>query len=259
MISVVIRNKNQEKELDFLLKNLIERYKDDIEEIIVIDNLSTDNSKIIATSYDAKFITIEKFSYGGSANLAAKVANCNIIVIFSAHSYPISDDFFIQIKKRFLANENLAGLRCLHNNGDFKNYINKISSKTDPNVSGLIFCGSAFSKKVWEKHNFKNDIYTMEDKEWTIRVLKEGFDIEFTPSIFCYNINRNEKQLFFRYKSEIIGSYQLWHKNITMKNAVNSLLGSILNAFKSFFIKIYYSFKRFYFLIQFINNKPEKF
>ncbi len=48
MISVVIRNKNQSKALAFLLKNLTERYIDDIDEIIVIDNLSTDNSKEIA-------------------------------------------------------------------------------------------------------------------------------------------------------------------------------------------------------------------
>ncbi|MFT4802958.1 MAG: glycosyltransferase involved in cell wall biosynthesis, partial [Psychroserpens sp.] len=45
MISVVIRNKNQDKALGFLLKNLRERYADDIAEIVVIDNLSTDKSK----------------------------------------------------------------------------------------------------------------------------------------------------------------------------------------------------------------------
>ena len=72
MISVVIRNKNQGKALEFLLRNLTERYLSDIKEIIVIDNLSTDNSEKISIKYGARFEAIEQFSYGGSANFAAQ-------------------------------------------------------------------------------------------------------------------------------------------------------------------------------------------
>jgi len=257
-ISVVVRNKNQSANLNFLLKNLTERYNE-IDEIIVIDNLSVDNSKEITEKYGAKFITIEKFSYGGSANLAAQSASNEIIVIFSAHAFPISEDFFQQILKKFENNENLAGLRCLHNSGDYKNYINKISSKADPNVSGLIFCGSAFNKKVWEKFPFKSDIQTMEDKEWSVRVLKNNYDIEFSPSIFCYDIKRTPKQLFFRFKNETIGAYQLWHTEYNLKVVFKSLLGSLFKIFKTFFIDIFFAFKRFFFLLKFIVNKPEKF
>ncbi len=101
--------------------------------------------------YEAKFVTIKNFSYGGSANFAAKEAKNPIVVIFSAHSYPVSHDFFKLIKKKFRENPKLAGLRCLHTSNDYKNFINKIPANQDPNKSGLIFSGSAFSKKVWEK------------------------------------------------------------------------------------------------------------
>ena len=258
-ISVVIRNKNQDIALDFLLKNLTTRYAEDIDEIIVIDNCSTDDSVIISQNYGAKVIELKKFSYGGSANFAAESASNNIIVIFSAHSYPVSHDFFSQIKSRFENNQNLAGLRCLHNPGDYKNYINNISSKSDSNVSGLIFCGSAFNKKVWQKHRFKDDIQTMEDKEWSLRVIKNGFDIEFSPSIFCYDIKRNSKQNFFRFKNETIGGYQLWHTEYNFKKALKALIGSIVKIFKIFFVELYYAFKRFFFLIKFLSNRPEKF
>ena len=179
MISVVIRNKNQDKALGFLLKNLTERYAGDIGEILVIDNLSTDKSEAISNQFGAKFITIKSFSYGGSANFAAQQARLPIVVMFSAHSYPISHDFFKLIKLKFDENPNLAGLRCLHNPNDYRNFINKISAKEDPNKSGLIFSGSAFSKQVWEKHPFREDVATFEDKEWTTRVLKAGYDIDF--------------------------------------------------------------------------------
>ena len=94
MISVVIRTKNEEKALEFLLKDLRNRYQDDINEIIVIDNLSVDNTKQICENYNANHVIIENFSYGGSANLAAQSAKNDIVVLFSAHCYPVSHDFF---------------------------------------------------------------------------------------------------------------------------------------------------------------------
>lgn len=256
-ISVVIRNKNQSDSLEFLLQNLRDRYNE-IDEIIVIDNLSTDKSREITEKYFAKFVTIENFNYGRSANLAAEAAKNEIIVIFSAHAFPVSDDFFEQISQRFSNNENLAGLRCLHSRNDYKNYINKVSSKVDPNVSGLIFCGSAFSKKVWEKFPFMDDITTMEDKEWSVRVLKNNFDIEFSPSIFCYDIERTPQQLFFRFKNETIGAYQLWHKDYSFKSILKQLLGSLYKNLKVFLLNNFYAFKRFFFMLNFIKNKPPR-
>lgn len=260
MISVVIRNKNQEKALSFLLKNLTERYADDIDEIIVIDNLSTDGSKIVSEQYNAKFITIEKFSYGGSANLAAQSASNDIVVLFSAHAYPVSHDFFKLIKQKFVNREfELAGLRCLHNNNDYHGFINDLSSVHDYNKAGLIFCGSAFNKQVWNKHPFKQDIHTFEDKEWTKRVVANGYKVEFVPSIFCYQINRTKKQNFFRYKNEVVGSYQLHHTDYSIFKSFKNLIGSLYKTTESYFVDVFYVFKRFFFLIKFVLNKPKRF
>jgi GT2 family glycosyltransferase len=259
MISVVIRNKNEAEALAFLLKNLTERYADDIEEIIVIDNLSSDESEEVTKKHGARFVTIKNFSFGGSANICAQEAKSPIIVIFSAHSYPVSHDFFKLIKQKFQNNSNLAGLRCLHNTNDYRNYINNIPATKDPNKSGLIFSGSAFSKKVWEAHSFKEDVATFEDKEWTKRVLRAGFDIEFVPSIFCYQINRTKEQQFFRFKNDVIGNYQLWHEDVRFWNATKGLVFSLFNGPKSFFIDLFYAIKRYAHLIKFIFNKPDKF
>lgn len=259
MISVVIRNKNQSTALSFALKNLTERYIKSISEIIVIDNESIDNSKEIAMHYNARFVTIKDFSFGASANLCAKEAKCPIVVIFSAHSYPVSHDFFELIQQKFDQNPNLAGLRCLHNASDYKNYINQISVLKDPNKSGLIFSGSAFSKAVWEKHPFKEDVATFEDKEWTTRVVKVGYEIDFVPSIFCYDIQRTKKQLFFRFKNDVVGNYQLWHDDVTFGNAFKGLTVGICNLMKNSFLDLWYLILRFFYLIKFILNKPKKF
>jgi glycosyltransferase involved in cell wall biosynthesis len=259
MISVVIRSKNQSSALEFLLKNLTERYSDDIAEIVVIDNLSTDNSREVTEQYGARFVTIKKFSFGGSANLCAAEAQYPIIVIFSAHSYPVSHDFFKLIQKKFDENTNLAGLRCLHSSNDFRNFINNIPATIDPNKSGLIFSGSAFNKKVWKKHPFRDDVATFEDKEWTKRVLNEGYDIDFVESIFCYEIKRTKKQFFFRYKNDIVGNYQLWHQDISLRSAIKGFLFSVFNLIKSFVIDLWYAVLRLLYLIKFMSKKPNKF
>ena len=259
MISVVIRNKNQSGALSFLLKNLTERFLDDISEIIVVDNLSADSSKEVAKQYGARFVTIEKFSFGGSANVCASEARFPIVVIFSAHSYPVSHDFFKLIQSKFDENANLAGLRCLHSSNDYRNFINNIPAAIDPNKSGLIFSGSAFSKKVWEKHPFREDVATFEDKEWTVRVLKEGFAIDFVPAIFSYEIKRTPKQLFFRFKNDVMGNYQLWHQDVGFLSASKEFLGAVIHSLQTFFICLFYALRRYIYLLVFIFNKPNKF
>ncbi|TYB80166.1 glycosyltransferase [Bizionia saleffrena] len=258
MISVVIRNKNQDKALSFLLKTLTERYIEDIDEIIVIDNMSSDKSKELTDFYGARLVTIKEFSYGASANLAANEAKNDIIVIFSSHSYPISHDFFKLIKKKFKNRIDLAGVRCLHSPNDYRNYINNVSAKVDPNKSGLIFSGSAFSKRVWKEYSFNENVATFEDKEWSKRVLNAGYLIEFVPSIFSYEIKRTKKQEFFRFKNDLIGDYQLWHMDVTVKNSINGLIMSLFRSAFSFFESVYYSFKRFFYVIRFILKKPDQ-
>lgn len=259
MISVVIRNKNQEKALTFLLKNLTERYHDDISEIIVIDNLSTDGSESVSKQYGARFVTIKEFSYGGSANFAASQCLNDIVVMFSAHSYPVSHDFFKLILEKFKGRDDLAGLRCLHGPNDYRNFINNISSQKDPNKSGLIFSGSAFNKKVWERYPFREDVATFEDKEWSKSVINKGYKIEFVESIFSYEISRTKKQKFFRFKRDVVGNYQLWHQDLNVMSAFKGLIMSSYKLGKNFLTDFWYIVKRFLFLIKFVFNKPEKF
>ena len=114
MISVVIRNKNQGKALEFLLRNLTERYMSDIMEIIVIDNLSTDNSeKYFNNNMVHDLRLLNNFLMAEVLILPHKRQDYSIVVMFSAHSYPVSHDFFKLIKQKFDDNPNLAGLRCL--------------------------------------------------------------------------------------------------------------------------------------------------
>ncbi len=259
MLSVVIRTKNEEEDLEFLLKNLTNRYHDDVDEIIVIDNMSVDNTKKVCENYKVKYVPIENFSYGGSANLGAEKAKNDIIVIFSAHSYPVSHDFFKLIIQKFNNQTDLAGLRCIHYNRDYKLYIENKNATDDYNGAGLMFACSAFRRKVWKKFPFKHDITTYEDKEWTKRTLENGYKIEIVPSIFCYHIKRNRIQKHYRFKNDVKGSYQLFHTEYSFSRTLKVFFNEIVNLFKKSLLELIYIFKRFFFMMLFLINKPKQF
>lgn len=249
-ITVAIRNKNESTSLEFLLKTLYNNYIDDIDQIIIIDNCSTDSSKEVAKKYGAEFVLIENFSYGRSANLAMELSLNNIVVIMSAHVFPVSHDFFRIIKNKFNL-ESLAGLRCIHYSNDYRLYLEKISFNEDMNGCGLNFACSVVNKKVWEIYRFKDDIVTNEDKEWSKRVFYKGYSIEMIPSIFCYEIKRSRSQIFFRFKNETLIQYYLWGNNPTYKFIFKNLIANIFRDFQSYFLNNFYSIKRFIFLIGF--------
>ena len=254
-VSVVIRNKNQKPSLSFLLENLNRRYSEDIEEIIVLDNASVDGSQTIVSRFGAKLININDFGYGSSANRGAEAATSSIVVIFSAHAYPVSHDFFKLIIEEFRQTDNLAGLRCLHNHNDYKNYILNISAEDDTRQSGLIFCGSAFNREVWKKIPFNSEIVTMEDKEWSLRVLHGGYQIKFVPAIFCYHITRTRNQKFIRYKNETYGSYRLWGERFNLMNVLNGFFMRFYRLFQNTTLEAFYIVKTFVFQLKFLIKK----
>ena len=100
---------------------------------------------------------------------------------------------------------------------------------------------------------------TFEEKEWSKRILDNGYDIEFVESVFCYEIKRTDKQNYFRFKNDMVGNYQLWHKDVNFMEATRGFSVSIFNTFKYFFINLCYSIKRYFFSLKFIINKPNKF
>jgi len=256
-ISVVIRNKNEKSILTFLLQVLQKQYAREIYEIIVIDNLSTDGSQQLALEMGAKVVTIHDFSYGKSANLAMESSTGDLVLIMSAHSYPVSHDFFHVIKKHFLGRSDLAGVRCLHFHGDYRKYLTGQTWKDDLNGCGLTFACSVVNKKMWLDEKFVDDIQQCEDKEWTKRIVSKGYTVEFVPAIYCYEIKRTKKQLFTRFKNDIIINYQLWGDDISFTGALRKFFATNFYLVYDYCIDFYYNFKKTIWLFSFVANKPK--
>lgn len=215
MVSIVIRNKNEAKSLKSTLEILKEVYAEDIDEIIVVDNKSTDESISVAKSFNCKIITIEKFTYGKAINLGIENAKNNLILLLSSHAVPVGNSFFKNSIKEFSSNTNLAGMRYINS---FQNYVRANNNNFFVNDGlnfGLMAACAMVNKNVWVNHKFDEKLIASEDKEWSSRVINAGFSIKDFNETFFYHIKRDENGALKRWKIETIAHYQLHQLKFT--------------------------------------------
>lgn len=199
-ISIIIRNKNEADYLSQLLKILDENYADDYNEIIIVDNNSTDTSIDVAKKYNCKIVTIDDFSYGRACNLGIDNAKNEYCVFLSSHSVPFGNDFFKNVYSYFEKDTKIAGLRFCKNLAEVNSFYAHKNSSDNLNAFGLMNAASALRKSVWGKVKFDEEVNTSEDKIWTRDISKLGYEVHLIPSIFFYLNTRNHKSEIKRYK-----------------------------------------------------------
>lgn len=212
MISVVIRNRNEAKLLERTLKVLIKFYKNDIDEIVLVDNNSNDNSVEIANQYNCKTVHIDKFTYGKAINLGIESAKNDIILLLSSHAIPVGNSFFKNTMQFILEKNDWAGIRFVNSAKNFERALETNFEVKQPLDFGLMAACCLVSKRVWEQIKFDESLPFSEDKEWSDRVTEKGFKIYDFNETFFYEINRNETSQLNRIKNETLAHFQL-HKS----------------------------------------------
>lgn len=255
-ISVIIRNKNEAPQLQELLKVLDTTYAQEINEIILVDNYSTDNSIDIGKQYNCKIIFIKNFTYGSAINLGVENATFEYCVLLSSHVVPVGVDFFKNIPLYFNKHTDAAGLRFCRNLNDVKAYYNGYTSQENANKFGLLASGAAFKKSIWELEKFNEDLVAAEDKEWTVRVLEKGFKIYLIPSVYFYVNTRNWKQELKKYKIEKEAHYIIFNDNYkpNFKWLIKETYRAILNCIQRLKLVI----SRYYVDITFNKKQHDK-
>jgi len=100
--SIIIRAYNEEKHLGRLLQGIQEQSVKHTQ-IILVDSGSTDNTRLVARDYPVEIIDIapHDFTFGRSLNLGIQHATAAIIVIASAHVYPVYPDWLERLIEPF--------------------------------------------------------------------------------------------------------------------------------------------------------------
>ena len=209
MISIVIRNKNEAEYLERTLYIVTKLYTNDFDEVVLVDNYSTDNSVAIANSYNCKVVLIKDFTYGKALNLGISHAKNELILLLSSHAVPIGSGFFKNAITVFATNKNCAGVRFINSIKNHERAIANNFEVLDPLNHGLMAACCMISKNVWEDHKFDENLTFSEDKEWSKRLVENGFKIMDSNETFFYDIDRSQASLLNRYKNETLSYYML--------------------------------------------------
>lgn len=101
-VSAVVRAYNEGEHIGRLLKGLKHQTVQP-DEIIVVDSGSTDNTVAIAEAAGCTVVHIsrEEFSFGRALNMGCSAAKGDILVVASAHVYPVYDTYIEHIVSAF--------------------------------------------------------------------------------------------------------------------------------------------------------------
>ncbi|MCM8569217.1 glycosyltransferase [Gramella jeungdoensis] len=232
-VSIVIRNKNEASYLETTLRILTEIYSEDIQEIIIIDNESTDNSIEVAENYGCKIFNITDFTYGRAINMGIEKATSNYVLLLSSHAVPVGNSFFRNTISFVTANPGIAGVRYINSISNYKRAVENNFRVKEPLLYGLMAGCCLINKTAWEEIRFNEELSFSEDKEWSVRAIESGYEIADMNESFFYFINRSKSSLVNRYRNETLEEYRLHNKSFPSSLHI---AGSFVNAafFKNF-------------------------
>ena len=106
--SLVVRAYNEAAHLPRLFEGIQQQTVKDVE-IILVDSGSTDSTVAIAESFGAQIVRIPsaEFTFGRSLNFGIQAARRELVVIASAHVYPVYPDWLERLLSPF-DNERVA-------------------------------------------------------------------------------------------------------------------------------------------------------
>ncbi len=221
--SIVIRTYNEEKHLGNLLGAIKNQDHQDFE-VVIVDSGSSDRTLEIAEKFQAKIVKIESrdFTFGYALNVGCAEAKGKYLVFASAHVLPVDNKWLSKLVEPF-KNEKVAmvyGRQVGHATSkfsekrDFKRLFGKHPVNKGMPIDFANNANSAVRKMFWEKRNFDERLFGLEDIEWAKYHRDHGFDIFYEPKAAIYHIhNEAWHQVFNRYRREAIAAYRIGMKH----------------------------------------------
>lgn len=209
-ISVVIRTKNEEKDLERTLLILKKQRGDFNLEIIVVDSGSTDCTLDIAKRYSAIIVNIlpEEFTWGKALNEGILHASCELVFIISAHCF-LQNENTLQKGIHFMKDYNLDVVYGKQIGDPDKNVYECAELFFDyPDVDievpktnkmhGISNACCLLKRYVWEKIPFDEKLQSSEDADWFLKVLERNYKLAYTNKIVLIHGHYNKVDYIYR-------------------------------------------------------------
>ena len=209
--SIVIRAYNEEKHIGRLLEGIKHQTIEDVE-IILVDSGSTDGTVSVAESFGARIVRIpsSEFTFGRSLNFGIQAATRELVVIASAHVYPVYPDWLASLLYPFEDNRVALTYGKQRGPDSAKFSEQQIFHQWYPDASnlrqGTAFCNNAnaaIRRSLWEKNPYDETLTGLEDLAWAKWAKEQGYDIAYVAEAEIIHVhNETPRGVFNRYRRE---------------------------------------------------------
>ncbi len=217
--SIIIRAYNEEKHIGRLLEGIHRQTLQDVE-IILVDSGSTDGTVAVAESLGARLVRIppRTFTFGRSLNLGVRAATRELVVIASAHVYPVYPDWLESLLRPF-EDPNVALTYGEQRGPETAHFAERqIYHQWYPAISNprqlTAFCNNAnaaIRKSLWEKNPYDETLTGLEDLAWAKWVKEQGYDIAYVAEAEIIHVhNETPPGVFNRYRREGMAFKQIY-------------------------------------------------
>ncbi len=209
--SIVIRAYNESQHLGRLLQGIGSQRLQDVE-VIVVDSGSTDATVQIAQSHGARLVHVraDEFTFGRSLNLGIEAATSELIVIASAHVYPVYPDWLERLLSPFEA-PSVAVVYGKQRGTERSRYSERRIFQqwfpdTDIRNQPSPFCNNAnaaIRRSLWQQHPYDEMLTGLEDIAWAKWAQSQGKEVAYAAHAEIVHIHEETPEgVYDRYRRE---------------------------------------------------------
>lgn len=218
-VSIVIRCFNEVAHIGRLLSGVSEQTLT-APEIIIVDSGSTDGTLDVARSFPVKILSINpaEFSFGRSLNVGCRAATGDVIVVASAHVYPVYNDWLDALVKPF-ADERVAVSYGRQRGFEKTQYAEHqifarwFPAQSNPNQDHPFSnnANAAVRRTVWEKLHYDETLTGLEDLDFAHRAMALGHRIAYVAGAEIVHVHSETwRQIYTRYRREAIAFHRIF-------------------------------------------------
>ena len=209
--SIIIRAYNEEKHIRRLLEGIRHQTITDVE-VILVDSGSTDSTASIAETFGARVVRIPsaEFTFGRSLNFGVREARRELVVIASAHVYPVYPDWLESLLRPF-EDKNIALTYGKQRGPELAKFSEQqIFHQWYPDMSRMdqstAFCNNAnaaIRKSLWEKNPYDETLTGLEDLAWAKWAREQGHAIAYVAEAEIVHVHdETPRGVYNRYRRE---------------------------------------------------------
>jgi glycosyltransferase involved in cell wall biosynthesis len=217
--SLVVRAFNEERHIGRLLEGVRHQTVRDVG-VILVDSGSTDATAAIAAQYGAKVVHIPpaEFTFGRSLNRGLAAATCDLVVIASAHIYPVYPDWLERLLEPFQDPQVALTYGKQRGNENSKFSEHQIFDRWYPDQpdrhQSHPFCNNANAavrRSLWETHPYDETLTGLEDLAWAKWAFEQGYVIAYVAEAEVVHVHEEiPRGVYNRYRREAMAFKRIY-------------------------------------------------